>query len=66
MEISDTQGMLAVYICLISTSDNPGAGGQRPHLGKHSLKVVTQSEGCQSCMWERHEACRLRTKLTIL
>lgn len=60
MEISDTQGMLAVSICLRSTSDNPA------HLGKHSLKVVTQSEGCQSCMWERHEACRLRTKLTIL
>lgn len=45
MEISDTQGMLAVCICLISTSDNPGAGGQRPHLGKHSLKVVSPACG---------------------
>lgn len=45
MEISDTQGMLAVCICLISTSDNPGVGGQGPHLGKHSLKVVSPACG---------------------
>lgn len=45
MEISDTQGMLAVSICLRSTSGNPGAGDQRPHLGKNSLKAVSPAYG---------------------
>lgn len=57
MEISDTQGLLAV--CMLNKhSGNPGAGGQRPCLEKHSPKVVSLACG-------KGEACRLRTKLTI-